>query len=296
MQPARETAGADIPFPLIKETRPSPLRDAEVRRTHYTDHERKSNHMKPTYTNTQELPYTLSVEEMAAFLGISRVGAYNLSHSKGFPSKRIGKRILIPRDAFLAWLKDLPEVSEAYRPDSFVWASRIRARNVCEYLVIQAKHYLRIWLGDEKFEKMKSRIVEAILYMRENHITITKTSLAEELQTSRQALNAPYLKEYLNSFPEFNPDLQMIVPTREMDILKNDNDVLRAKIKAVTQKNRQLKNELSAAKQEAKEAREKYEYLLGQYQVEVGNKIIHFIFSALFFIQKAKNRFAFFYI
>ena len=113
MQPARDTAGADIPFPLIKETRPLPLRDAEVRRTHYTDHERKSNHMKPTYTNAQELPYTLSVEEMAAFLGISRVGAYNLSHSKGFPSKRIGKRILIPRDAFLAWLKDLPEVSEA---------------------------------------------------------------------------------------------------------------------------------------------------------------------------------------
>ena len=52
MQPARETAGADISFPLIKETRPLPLRDAEVRRTHYTDHERKSNHMKPTYTNS----------------------------------------------------------------------------------------------------------------------------------------------------------------------------------------------------------------------------------------------------
>lgn len=68
---------------------------------------------KQSYTNTQELPYTLSVEEMAAFLGISRVGAYNLSHSKGFPSKRIGKRILIPRDEFLAWLKELPEVSNA---------------------------------------------------------------------------------------------------------------------------------------------------------------------------------------
>ena len=28
MQPAKETAGADIPFPLIKETRQTPLRDA----------------------------------------------------------------------------------------------------------------------------------------------------------------------------------------------------------------------------------------------------------------------------
>ena len=72
---------------------------------------KETKRMNKPYTNTQELPYTLSVEEMAAFLGISRVGAYNLSHSKGFPSKRIGKRILIPRDEFLAWLKELPEVS-----------------------------------------------------------------------------------------------------------------------------------------------------------------------------------------
>ena len=63
------------------------------------------------YTHTDELPYTLSVEELAAFLGISRVGAYNLCHAKGFPSIRIGKRILIPRDRFLAWMNELPEVS-----------------------------------------------------------------------------------------------------------------------------------------------------------------------------------------
>ena len=111
MRPAKENAGADIPFPLIKETRPLPLRDAGVISTHYTDHERIQKMKTQPYTNTNELPYTLSVEEMAAFLGISRVGAYNLSHSKGFPSKRIGKRILIPRDEFLAWLKELPEVS-----------------------------------------------------------------------------------------------------------------------------------------------------------------------------------------
>lgn len=67
--------------------------------------------MKNAFTHTNELPFTLSVEEMAAFLGISRVGAYNLCHAKGFPSVRIGKRILIPRDRFLAWLNELPEVA-----------------------------------------------------------------------------------------------------------------------------------------------------------------------------------------
>ena len=49
----------------------------------------------------------------------------------------------------------LPEISEDYRKDSFVWASRVRARNLREYLIIQTKHYLRIWLGDERFERLK---------------------------------------------------------------------------------------------------------------------------------------------
>jgi len=55
-------------------------------------------------TSIGDLPITLSVEDVASYLGISRVGAYNLCHSKGFPSMRIGKRILIPRDHFFAWL------------------------------------------------------------------------------------------------------------------------------------------------------------------------------------------------
>ena len=63
-------------------------------------------------TDKKDLPFTMNVEQMATFLGISRVAAYNLSHSKGFPSKRIGKRILIPRDQFLSWLDKLPSVSD----------------------------------------------------------------------------------------------------------------------------------------------------------------------------------------
>ena len=49
----------------------------------------------------------------------------------------------------------LPEISEAYRKDSFVWASRIRARNVFEFAGVQFKHYMRIWLGDQRFEQIK---------------------------------------------------------------------------------------------------------------------------------------------
>lgn len=54
----------------------------------------------------ESLPITLTVRHISAILGISRIGAYNLCHAVGFPSIRIGKRILIPRDNFFEWIND----------------------------------------------------------------------------------------------------------------------------------------------------------------------------------------------
>lgn len=47
---------------------------------------------------------TMSVQELSAQMGISLPKAYELVKSEGFPSIRIGTRILIPADAFRAWL------------------------------------------------------------------------------------------------------------------------------------------------------------------------------------------------
>ena len=122
----------------------------------------------------------------------------------------------------------------------------------------------------------KARIKEAILDMRANKVTITKTSLAEELGLSRQAMNADYIKEFLQSFMEFTPDLENVAPSQEIEYLKNEAAALRAKIKDLTAKNKQLKNDLALTKQQLNDTEKQYEYLLGQYQVEVGDKIIHF--------------------
>lgn len=73
----------------------------------------------------------------------------------GFSGHRHDQSLLTPLAASDSRTLVLPEVSEHYSPDSFVWASRIRAKNYREYLGIQAKHYLRIALGDERFEKLK---------------------------------------------------------------------------------------------------------------------------------------------
>ena len=47
---------------------------------------------------------TMSVQELSSQMGISLPKAYELVKMPGFPSIRIGTRILIPIDAFREWL------------------------------------------------------------------------------------------------------------------------------------------------------------------------------------------------
>ena len=61
--------------------------------------------MKRTvYKSYDELPLMLSVPEIAAVLGISRAGAYELVKSEGFPSLKVGNRIVVPKEKFIDWI------------------------------------------------------------------------------------------------------------------------------------------------------------------------------------------------
>ena len=57
-----------------------------------------------TYKNYGELPLMLNVVQVAAVLGISRAGAYELVHSEGFPALKIGSRIVVPKDKLREWI------------------------------------------------------------------------------------------------------------------------------------------------------------------------------------------------
>ena len=59
---------------------------------------------KCTYKNYDELPLMLNVVQVAAVLGISRAGAYELVHSEGFPTLKIGSRIVAPKDKLREWI------------------------------------------------------------------------------------------------------------------------------------------------------------------------------------------------
>lgn len=61
--------------------------------------------MTSTFTSIDQLPITLCAEEVASVLGISRAGAYTLMHSKGFPTIKIGKRMVVPKDKLVKWME-----------------------------------------------------------------------------------------------------------------------------------------------------------------------------------------------
>jgi len=49
---------------------------------------------------------TLKISEVAKEIGINEIAAYELAKQPGFPAFFIGKRIIVPREAFMAWLNN----------------------------------------------------------------------------------------------------------------------------------------------------------------------------------------------
>ena len=58
------------------------------------------------YKNFEELPLFLNAKIVAKTLGVSPSTAYELMHEKGFPSLRIGSRIVVPKEKFQQWVEE----------------------------------------------------------------------------------------------------------------------------------------------------------------------------------------------
>lgn len=58
---------------------------------------------------------TMTVKELAVHMGVSLPTAYNLTEMQGFPVVHIGRKKVIPVEAFRAWLNEqrngLPQAS-----------------------------------------------------------------------------------------------------------------------------------------------------------------------------------------
>lgn len=58
------------------------------------------------HTSHESLPIVLQAKDVQAILGISKGKAYELMNSVDFPTIFIGKRMVVPKDAFFDWLND----------------------------------------------------------------------------------------------------------------------------------------------------------------------------------------------
>ena len=59
---------------------------------------------KSIYKSYNELPLLLNVKQLADLLGVSDSSVYELIQEDGFPSLRIGKRIVVPKEELHKWI------------------------------------------------------------------------------------------------------------------------------------------------------------------------------------------------
>ncbi len=58
------------------------------------------------YKTYDDLPLFLNAKTMAEVLGVSPATSYELLHESGFPSLKIGNRIVVPKEQFIQWVKN----------------------------------------------------------------------------------------------------------------------------------------------------------------------------------------------
>jgi predicted DNA-binding transcriptional regulator AlpA len=56
------------------------------------------------YKSYDELPLMLNADTLAKVMGISPSTAYELMHEKGFPTLKIGNRLVVPKQPFIDWV------------------------------------------------------------------------------------------------------------------------------------------------------------------------------------------------
>ncbi len=57
------------------------------------------------YKTYDELPLFLNAETVANVLGIAMSSVYELMKEKDFPALRVGNRLIVPKEKFMAWVE-----------------------------------------------------------------------------------------------------------------------------------------------------------------------------------------------
>ena len=66
-----------------------------------------------TYKSYDDLPLFLNAQTVAKVLGVSASSGYELMHDDTFPTLRVGSRMVVPREKFIAWVEEHTKGGEA---------------------------------------------------------------------------------------------------------------------------------------------------------------------------------------
>ena len=66
---------------------------------------------KKRLNSYEDLPLVLDVADIQRIMGISRVSAYELGHTPGFPAFRRGRLIKVSKIAFFEWMAKGSEIA-----------------------------------------------------------------------------------------------------------------------------------------------------------------------------------------
>ena len=58
------------------------------------------------YSSYDDLPLFLNARIVANVLGVSISTAYELFHEPGFPTLRVGSRMVVPKEKFIQWAEE----------------------------------------------------------------------------------------------------------------------------------------------------------------------------------------------
>ena len=62
--------------------------------------------IKMVYKSYDELPLFIDAKTVSSVLGIAQSSAYELMHEEGFPTLKIGARMLVPKEKFIKWVNE----------------------------------------------------------------------------------------------------------------------------------------------------------------------------------------------
>lgn len=57
------------------------------------------------YKTYEELPLFLNSKMIGEVLGVSPASSYELLHQEGFPTLKIGNRLVVPKEKFIVWVE-----------------------------------------------------------------------------------------------------------------------------------------------------------------------------------------------